>query len=67
MVKGEAKAYFSSIKLAPGLQRNDQYTDLHSHSSGISTLSIVEIGGGAILVLLIVWLLFFRNRSKELA
>src|SRR5579859_6898485 len=29
MVKAEARAYFSSIKLSPELQRDDQYTDIH--------------------------------------
>jgi len=67
MIKPEAKAYFSSIKLSPELQRNDQYTDIHSTASGIKTLSIVEIGGGAMALLLIVWLVFFRNRGNELA
>jgi len=67
MVKGEAKAYFSSIKLSPDLQRNDQYTDIHSSSSGVSTYTVIEISAGAIVVFLVVWLVFFRDRRNELA
>jgi hypothetical protein len=68
LVKDEAKAYFSSIKLSPELQRNDQYTDTTASSASLSTISIVEIGGGTLIVFMIVWLVFFRNkRSNELA
>ncbi|HVW13974.1 MAG TPA: hypothetical protein VHB54_09135 [Mucilaginibacter sp.] len=64
--KEERKAYFSSIKLSPDLQRNDQYTDTRSSSSSVSPLSIIEIAGGAIVLFAIIWLLFF-NRRNELA
>lgn len=67
MVKDEAKAYFSSIKLSPDLQRNDQYTDTSSSSSTLSTNSVIEISGGILIVFAMVWLIFFRNRSNELA
>jgi len=68
MIKGEAKTYFGSIKLSPDLQRNDQYTDTRAPSSGLATNSIIEIAGGILVVFLIVWLVFFRNRrSNELA
>jgi len=67
LVKGEAKAYFSSVKLSPQLQRDDQYTDIHSTSSGTSTVSIFGIGGGVLVVLVIVWLVFIRNRKTGLA
>jgi len=67
MIKGEAKAYFSSIKLSPNLQRNDQYTDIHSSSSGVSTFTVIEIAGGALVVFLVIWLIFFRSRRNELA
>jgi hypothetical protein len=67
MVKGESKAYFSSIKLSPDLQRNDQYTDTRA-SSGLGTISIIEIAGGILVVFVVVWLVFFRSRrSNELA
>jgi hypothetical protein len=65
MVKGEATAYFSSIKLSPDLQRNDQYTDIGASSSGMGTNSIIEITGGILVVFAIVWLVFFRNRSSN--
>jgi hypothetical protein len=65
MIKGEAKAYFGSIKLSPDLQRNDQYTDTRSSSSGLGTNSIIEIVGGILVVFVIVWLIFFRNRSSN--
>jgi hypothetical protein len=61
MIKGEAKAYFSSIKLSPELQRNDQYTDIHSTPSSVNTLSIMEIGGGIIAVFILVWLVFRKR------
>lgn len=63
MVKGEAKAYFSSIKLSPDLQRNDQYTDIHSTTSHANTLSIVEIGGAIIIVFILAWLIFRRRNT----
>lgn len=64
-IKGESKAYFSSIKLSPELQRNDQYINT-SASSGLSTISIIEIAGGVLVLSLLAWLIFFRNRNKEL-
>jgi hypothetical protein len=66
LVKDEAKAFFSSIKLSPQLQRNDQYTDTSGASHGIGTLSIVEIGGGVLVLFGAIWLIF-RKRSNELA
>src|SRR5579863_1141219 len=65
MVKGEAKAYFSSIKLSPDLQRNDQYTDTRSSSSGLAAYAVMEIVGGILVLFIIVWLVFFRNRSSN--
>jgi hypothetical protein len=67
MVKGEAKAYFGSIKLSPELQRNDQYTDIHSSSSTLSTNTVIEISGGILVVFIIAWLIFFRRSRNELA
>jgi len=65
MIKGEAKTYFGSIKLSPDLQRNDQYTDTRSVSSGLGAYTIIEIVGGILVVFVIVWLVFFRNRSSN--
>jgi hypothetical protein len=68
LVKDETKAFFGSIKLSPELQRNDQYTDTRATSSRFSTISIVEIAGGILVVFVIAWLVFFRSRnSNELA
>jgi hypothetical protein len=67
MVKGESQAYFGSIKLSPELQRNDQYTDLSSSSSTLSTNTVIEISGGVLVVFVLVWLIFFRRSSNELA
>ncbi|MGZ3752996.1 MAG: hypothetical protein ACXVB0_16385 [Mucilaginibacter sp.] len=68
LINSESKAFFSSIKLSPELQRNDQYTDM-SKSTGLSTSLIMEIGGGILVVLLVVWfILKKRNRdNSELA
>jgi len=67
LVKDESKAFFSSIKLSPELQRNDQYTDTTSSTSSFSTISIVEIAGGVLIVFAIAWLIFFKRSSNELA
>lgn len=67
LVKDESKAFFSSIKLSPELQRNDQYMDTASSVSKISTISIVEIAGGVLAVFVVAWLIFFRRSSNELA
>jgi hypothetical protein len=67
LVKDEEKAFFSSIKLSPELQRNDQYTDTRASSHGISTISIIEIGAGIIVVFLAIWLIFRKRDSNEFA
>ena len=67
LIKGEAKSYFSSIKLSPELQRNDQYTDTRAASSSIGANTIIEISGAILVAFLIVWLVFFRSRRKALA
>jgi hypothetical protein len=66
VVKDEAKSFFSSIKLSPALQRNDQYTETQA-SKGISTNSIFEIGGGVLVIFLVVWLIFRKRDSSEFA
>lgn len=65
LVKDERKAYFSSIKLSPGLQRTDQYTDT-SAASKPATNIIIEIAGAVLVVFALVWLIFFRNRAGRL-
>jgi len=66
LIKDEAKAFFSSIRLSPELQRNDQYTNTAA-SKGISTASIIEIAGGLLVVFGIVWLIFRKKDNGELA
>lgn len=62
LVKDEYRAFASSIKLSPSLQRNDQYI---SNAKGFSPVLKVAIygGGGVILLLLIVTLV---RRKKKL-
>ncbi|HVV55187.1 MAG TPA: hypothetical protein VHC47_07680 [Mucilaginibacter sp.] len=67
IAKDERKAYFGSIKLAPQLQLNDQYTDIHSSASSVNTFSIIEIGAGVLILFLIVWLVFLKGKPNELA
>lgn len=65
-IKNEAKAYFSSIKLSPQLQRNDQYTDT-SASKSVNTNLIIEVAGGLLIVSFILWLIFRRRDKNEFA
>ncbi len=59
LIKDEYKAYASSIKLSPGLQRNDQYI---SNDNGLSSITKIEIiGGGGLLVLIIVLIVIKRK------
>ena len=64
VVKDEAKAFFSSVKLSPQLQRNDQYTDTTSSANGISTNLIIEIAGGILLIFAIIWLIVKRQKNR---
>lgn len=64
LVKDEKKAYFSSVKLSPELQRNDQYTDLNSSSSGVGINIIIEIAGGILLIFAIIWLIVKRQKNR---
>lgn len=65
-IKAESKAFFASIKLSPELQRNDQYTDTKS-SSSVSTTTIMEIGGGVLILGLIAWFIFRKKDSNQFA
>jgi hypothetical protein len=60
LVKDELKAYITSIKLSPELQRNDQYL---SNAKGLTTNVKMEIlGGGGLVTILIVILIVVRKR-----
>ncbi|HTK18711.1 MAG TPA: hypothetical protein VL442_04340 [Mucilaginibacter sp.] len=66
LVKGESKAYFSSIKLSPQLQRNDQYVDTRPQTSS-SKITVIEIAGGVLIIGLIAWLVFRKRDSGQFA
>jgi hypothetical protein len=61
LVKGEYKAFISSIKLSHELQRDDQY--LLKDNGMSSTTKIGIFGGGALVVILII-VLIVRRRKK---
>jgi hypothetical protein len=63
LVKDEAKAYFSSLKVSPALHRNAQYINT-SQSMGLGTKSIIEIAAGALVISLVVWLIV-RKRNRD--
>jgi hypothetical protein len=62
VVKDEYKAFISSIKLSPELQRNDQYL---SNATGMSPATRNEIIGAA--GLLLIGIVVFMVRRKRLA
>jgi len=65
MIKDEAKAFFSSIRLSPELQRNDQYTDT-SKSTGLSTnMILIIIAGGVVIVFGGAWLIFRKKKTSN--
>ncbi len=62
LVKPEIKAFFSSIKLSPELQSNDQFL---SRNNGISTSLIAAmVGGGIPLLLLLIWFVIRSSRKN---
>ena len=63
-IKGESNAYFSSIKLSPELQRNDQYTET-TPSKSVNTNLIIEIGGGMLILGLIAWFIFRKKDDNQ--
>lgn len=65
LVKDEDRAYFSSIKLSPALQRADQYTETSASKSSNNNL-IFEIGSGVLILGVLAWLVF-RKKNNELA
>lgn len=61
MVAGEYKTFVNSIKLAPTLDRHDQYI---SNGHGFSVLWIVVLAGGILLIVGGVY--WYRQRQREL-
>ena len=66
LVKNESKAFFSSIKLSPELQRNDQYMET-APSKSVNTNLIFEIGGGVIVLGLLAWFIFRKKDNSQFA
>jgi hypothetical protein len=66
LIKSEAGAYFSSIRLSPELQRNDQYTDTSAQGS-VNSYIVLEIAGGAVIIFLAAWLIFRKKDNAEFA
>ena len=65
IVKDEYKAFASSIRLSPQLQRNDQYI---SNAKGLSSVAKIGIfGGGALIVILIIVTVVRRKRKLSLS
>lgn len=63
-IKEEVKTFYSSIKLAPDLQRNDQY--LIASKPGMSgSLKILLFGGGGLIIILIIVFAAIRRRKKK--
>jgi hypothetical protein len=62
LVKGEYKAFISSIRLSRELQRDDQYL---LKTTGMSLTTKIEIGAGALVIILIAF--FIIRRKKKLA
>lgn len=61
LVKDEYKAFISSIKLSPELQRNDQYL---SPDTGMSSTAKIEIFGSVALVIAFVIVLLVRRKNN---
>ncbi|MCR8558274.1 hypothetical protein KXD93_11495 [Mucilaginibacter sp. BJC16-A38] len=61
VVKDEYKAFSSSIKLSPQLQRNDQYI---SNAKGMSPIVQIGVYGGGAVVLLLIIITVVRRRKK---
>jgi hypothetical protein len=66
LTKDEVKTYFSSIKLSPDLQRNDQYLMTASIGSGFFDAPKVMIGVG-VLIIIGVTIGMAVRRKKRLA
>ena len=65
VVKDEYKAFISSIRTSPELQRNDQYL---SNAKGLSpALKIAIYGGGALIIVFIIVTVVRRRRRLSLS
>jgi hypothetical protein len=61
LVKDDYKAFISSIRLSPELQRNDQYLSM---AKGMSSIKKVEIFGGAGILLILVVMLIIKRKKR---
>jgi hypothetical protein len=62
LAKSEAQAFSSSIKIAPELNRTDQYI---SNAKGISFGTKVALYGGLPIVIIIVLIIVIRNKKRR--
>ena len=64
-IKADVKNYYSSIKVSPDLQRNDQYLATSSDSgSGLFGISQIALyGGGVVVILIIIFVTVRRKRN----
>jgi hypothetical protein len=61
LVKDDYRAFISSIRLSPELQRNDQYL---SNEKGMSSINKVEVFGGAGLMLILIIVLIIKRKRR---
>jgi hypothetical protein len=62
LIKDEYKAYVSSIKFSPQLQRNDQYV---LNTKGMSpTLKIALFGGGGLIIVIVIILIVRKKKRR---
>jgi len=64
IVNDEYKAFITSIKLSPGLERNDQYL---SNATGMSPATRNEIIGGAAVFVIVILVFVIRRRRLAVA
>jgi len=65
IIKDEFKAFASSIRLSPELQRNDQYLSMAKGLSSINKLILFGVAGVIIIIVLIVITRTRRKRRKS--
>jgi hypothetical protein len=63
LIKDEVKTYFSSIKLSPQLQRNDQYLSSGGSGGWFSTSKILMYVG-AIIIIVVTTIMALRRKKR---
>jgi hypothetical protein len=64
LINTDVKAFYSSIKLAPDLQRNDQYLAIGGRSM-YGAAQIAMYGGGLLIIFIIVFVTIRRRRRRR--